>query len=378
MTFKNFFFNTEGATRSRMPWIDYTKGIAIILVIYRHVWFGLTRDKLDTFHYLYLKHANDIVYSFRMPLFFILSGIFVGKSLAKRTRKQFIVNKFDTLLYPYLIWAFIQVTLQILFTRFTNSHRGPMAYLDIIIQPRVLDQLWYLISLFDVTLLYMVFKSVFRVNTRWQLLLGLVFYYLATLVQNYSLFHDAFYYYFFYAVGDNISLFVLKPGQEKKFSSFYLLAVLLPLFAFTQLFFINHPLDFKSDQLQQYVTASSLGFYFLFVIITLIGCAFLTNISFILQRLRILKWFRVVGYHSLYIYVIHLSLIFLFRIVMTRIFGVTNVPVLLFGSILIGVVLSIMIYNFLLRMGGWFLFTWDPSKKKMTIFRPQGEVSPES
>ncbi len=377
MTFKNFFFNSEGATRSRMPWVDYTKGIAIILVIYRHVWFGLTRDRLDTFHYLYLKHANDIVYSFRMPLFFILSGIFVGKSLARRTRGEFVLNKFNTLLYPYLVWAFIQVTLQIMFTKFTNSHRSPMDYLDIVIQPRVLDQLWYLISLFDVALLYMVFKSIFRLNTRWQLLLGLAFYYLATLVQNYSLFHDALYYYFFYAVGDHISLYVLKPGQEKKFASFSLFAVLLPFFVVTQLFFLNHPADFKSDELQEYVTASSIGFYFLFVVITLVGCAFLANIAFILQRFGIMRWFRVVGYHSLYIYVIHLSLIFLVRIVVTRIFGFTYVPVLLFGSILIGVVLSIMIYNFILRMGGWFLFTWDPDKKKMSIFRSPSPVTPE-
>jgi fucose 4-O-acetylase-like acetyltransferase len=158
MTLKNFFFNAEGATRSRMPWVDYTKGIAIILVIYRHVWFGLTRDHLDTLHYLYLKHANDIVYSFRMPLFFVLSGIFISKSLAKRTKKQLVINKFDTLLYPYLIWAVIQVSLQIVFTKFTNSHRSLMDYLYIIIQPRNIDQLWYLISLFDVTLLYIFFR----------------------------------------------------------------------------------------------------------------------------------------------------------------------------------------------------------------------------
>ena len=374
MTIRNFLFNADVATRSRLPWVDYTKGIAIILVIYRHIWYGLSRDHMDTWHYPYLKYANDIVYSFRMPLFFVLSGVFIGRSLAKRSVGRFIKNKFNTLLYPYLVWAVLQITLQILSTRFTNSHRGLIDYSYILLQPRKIDQLWYLISLFNVTILYMCFKALIKLPKPWQLLLGLIFYWLATYVQQWSLIHDALYYYFFYAVGDNISEKTLNLGNVKHYSSLILLSILVPLFILSQTFFLQHPMDFGISRPNGINIGNHLVYYYLFIIITIIGCAFLTNISFILQRFAALKFLRVVGYHSLYIYVIHLSLMFIIRMLFTRVLHITNVPIMLFSSLFIGIPISIMLYNTILRLGGWFLFTYEPDKKAMSLFSSHSSV----
>src|SRR5215213_1949504 len=112
-------FNLPVLQKSRLQWVDYLKGIAILMVVYRHVLLGIERSNIHISESL--MNANMIFYSFRMPLFFILSGMFISSSIAKRTLKQLVNIKFENLLYPYLIWAFIHVSLQILMGGFTNS-----------------------------------------------------------------------------------------------------------------------------------------------------------------------------------------------------------------------------------------------------------------
>ena len=80
-------FNLPALKKSRLYWVDYLKGIAIILVVYRHSLLGIQGSGAPT--PAYLENANMIFYSFRMPLFFMLSGIFASLSLRKRSVKQY-------------------------------------------------------------------------------------------------------------------------------------------------------------------------------------------------------------------------------------------------------------------------------------------------
>jgi len=79
-------FNWQVLQKSRMPWVDYLRGIAIVLVVYRHSLIGIDRGGLLV--PAALEKANMIFYSFRMPLFFILSGIFISGSLAKKVLEK--------------------------------------------------------------------------------------------------------------------------------------------------------------------------------------------------------------------------------------------------------------------------------------------------
>lgn len=75
----------------RIGWIDITKGIAIILVILGHSIIGLK--------------ANDFIFSFHMPIFFIVSGI-----LFKEKDVLFVIkHNAQRLLIPYAVTSGILI-----------------------------------------------------------------------------------------------------------------------------------------------------------------------------------------------------------------------------------------------------------------------------
>lgn len=69
----------------RLNWIDNARGIAIILVVYRHVFEGLKNTAVlsVTGNYQILENLQITFFSFRMPLFFIITGVFIQRSIEK-------------------------------------------------------------------------------------------------------------------------------------------------------------------------------------------------------------------------------------------------------------------------------------------------------
>lgn len=361
-----YLFNSEVAQKSRLAWVDYAKGIALILVAYRHVLYGFQRSGLQV--HPYLMNANMIFYSFRMPLFFILSGIFITKSLVKRTAGGLMIKKAQDLLWPYLVWAVIQISMQILFSRYTNADRSTKSYEFILTQPDNLDQLWYLFALFNVSIVYIFLKVYAHLGPWVQLIIGLVFYYLST-IMNTGPQHDLLYYYFFFALGDLISAYMLNQKLYRYFSSSYTFIILLPLFIIANWYFLGH-------EQMQYTSI------FLFALIALIGCAFMLNCCFLLQNWGKLNFLKIVGFHSLYIYVMHVMLVSFFRTFFVRVFGITSVSFLLPVDLFLGITLSIMIYNLAIRSGFWFLYSLDKERTRVpkmefrTIWSKSGQVKP--
>ncbi|MBC1212116.1 acyltransferase family protein [Listeria booriae] len=66
----------------RITWIDYAKGIGIILVVYGHVLRGVFEAGLDIPIKLF-TYEDSFIYSFHMPLFFFLSGLFANHLLKR-------------------------------------------------------------------------------------------------------------------------------------------------------------------------------------------------------------------------------------------------------------------------------------------------------
>lgn len=90
--------------RAPLAWVEIAKGLCIGLVVLMHATFGL-EDALGERGY---AHAiADFAQPFRMPTFFALSGLFLGRALAAGWR-PFLERRVFHYLYFYTLWLLIQ------------------------------------------------------------------------------------------------------------------------------------------------------------------------------------------------------------------------------------------------------------------------------
>jgi uncharacterized membrane protein YcfT len=88
----------------RVSWVDYAKGISILLVVIHHSMF---RDANSSMYNEYILFINDLMQNMRMPLFFFVSGIFIHSALKKKFG-DFFKFKVIHLLYIYVLWSVIR------------------------------------------------------------------------------------------------------------------------------------------------------------------------------------------------------------------------------------------------------------------------------
>jgi fucose 4-O-acetylase-like acetyltransferase len=136
---------------TRKDWVDYAKGIGIIMMVYGHLLSsgyhaGLAIPK----HFFEI--SDSIVYSFHMPLFFLLSGLFVESSLQKRGPWEYLKDKLLRIAYPYFIWSILQMSVEVLFSSQTQKGAGISDILAIAYRPW--GQFWFIYALFLMHFVY--------------------------------------------------------------------------------------------------------------------------------------------------------------------------------------------------------------------------------
>ncbi|WP_428419882.1 acyltransferase family protein [Methylibium sp.] len=126
----------------REGWVDSAKGVGIILVVVGHAIGGMIDAGLLSRTGL----ANEVffaIYTFHMPMFFFLSGLFVARRISA-DRSGFLKATFFRILWPYLLWSVIQTTLIQASGQLVNRpvEWGSFNYLSIVWQPA--SQFWFL------------------------------------------------------------------------------------------------------------------------------------------------------------------------------------------------------------------------------------------
>jgi fucose 4-O-acetylase-like acetyltransferase len=99
--------------------VDIVKGIAILLVVYGHTAQGMVHR--GWWPGPGASYSRTFIYSFHMPAFFFVAGLFVLGSIAKRGNKRFAVDKLKTILYPYVLFAIIGAAIEPLIGRFKSG-----------------------------------------------------------------------------------------------------------------------------------------------------------------------------------------------------------------------------------------------------------------
>ncbi|WP_159992700.1 acyltransferase family protein [Roseomonas sp. 18066] len=134
----------------RSLWADNARAIGITLVVAGHVLRGLEKAGILAAS-PGLTLLDSVIYSFHVPLFFFLSGIFFNGSLARHGRAGTFRGKLDRLVLPYLIWSLLQGAAEVLLSGATNGRTSWAEVFSLLWAPRA--QFWFLYALALVMLL---------------------------------------------------------------------------------------------------------------------------------------------------------------------------------------------------------------------------------
>jgi fucose 4-O-acetylase-like acetyltransferase len=131
----------KSGQENRLAWVDVARGIGIILVVYAHV----LRAHLPVAKGTGWAATHDhVIYAFHMPLFFVLSGLFLWNSVGKG-RQQFVSSRWWQMIWPYLFWSAITAAIEMVMSRFVNS---PMTWHEVMMIPlQPIEQYWFLYAL---------------------------------------------------------------------------------------------------------------------------------------------------------------------------------------------------------------------------------------
>ena len=151
--------------KNRLDWVDITKGLGMILVIVGHcVYFG--------------KTMHNWIFSFHMPMFFILSGLFVKSRPIKHELKR----KARSLLVPYFLFSMLGLGITLLIPVWRNKYGLKGLIYDIYMSsPDYINisSIWYLVCLF-ISMILLQYVIKLKERTQWIIiilmaLIGFVF-----------------------------------------------------------------------------------------------------------------------------------------------------------------------------------------------------------
>ncbi len=136
-------YMTDGNNR-KLFWIDSAKGIGVILVVLGHFLYQSN-----------LPMLNRAIYSFHMPLFFILSGYLQKRAIPH----GYVLNKVKRLLVPFTCFSVVGIPI---FGYGIIANGGNL--IDVLVDALYIrgritnNPLWFLIVLFEVFVINFIFR----------------------------------------------------------------------------------------------------------------------------------------------------------------------------------------------------------------------------
>jgi fucose 4-O-acetylase-like acetyltransferase len=305
--------------KSRESWVDYAKAIGIILVVYGHVARGLYNGGIDI-SITSFELIDSVVYSFHMPLFFFLSGLFFYKSFSKNGGAKLIFSKVDTVFYPYVIWSLLQGSVQVLLSNYTNGNVTLVKVFSVLWSPGA--QFWFLYALFAIFILSSVVYSL--ISKRFTLLIFIcsvaLYLYPVFLPQGFI----------FRFISSNFVFFVLGIIFTMYLKTVYFTSWLTCL---------SLALSFMFGQwlFHGYLSYGYMDKGVESLLLACISIAFVVSISLLLSRSNF-KYLAYIGSSSMGIYLMHIFAASGSRVILSKALKVDSVAIHLVIGCLMGVV----------------------------------------
>ncbi len=311
-------FEKELSLENRSYWVDYAKAIGILLVVYGHVIHGIYKANI-TLPKKFYELSYSVVYSFHMPLFFFLSGMFFYRSLLKQGGIKLTIRKIDTIVYPYIIWSIIQGLTEIFLSSYTNGDSSYFEVFSLLWSPR--QQFWFLYTLFFIFLLATTFFSLVPKKAAIPVfLLSILAYIYPTVMPSGFIFNYISFNLVFFTFGIVFSLYF----KAEQFSNTLTLFFLTCTFIISQYYF-HHTLSLTSSD--KGIESLLLAFISIIFIVSLSARASLTPN----------KLFIFIGTSSMAIFVMHILAGSGIRIFLHTLLGIDSFSIHLLAGCIIGI-----------------------------------------
>jgi len=261
--------------KTRIDYLDAIKAFAIFLVVCGHTLQYLDKPQTG-------KCLHDIIYSFHMPLFMVISGYFAYSSLQK-TFYPFITKKFIQLILPVITWTILSFLF--IFVTDKGSYHS-----------EIVGSYWFLRTLFACYLATWCIKRSFRNDYLGFLISAIIF----SLLPKGSFLQFNWLYIFFW-----IGLFLKKNNGvllEGKNSKRYILYLLCSALVFITTYYLKSSLHINSILISFTTVKISLLSIILNFIVALSACLFIILLFSIKD-----KWppiIKKLGMHTLGIYLV--------------------------------------------------------------------------
>lgn len=136
-------------SNKRIEWIDSTRGIAILLVVVGHVVGGYTGNYGLPEYQRIIDIVVDAIYTFHMPLFFMISGYVFGLKKYNWSMDNYVAyinKKAKTLLIPYFLFSTLQILIKL---PLQGKIASVLSWKNILLLPIIpIDQFWFIYVLF--------------------------------------------------------------------------------------------------------------------------------------------------------------------------------------------------------------------------------------
>jgi len=327
----------------RLDWVDMAKGLSIFLVV---MMYAASSVGEDTGGVGVLHWAIAFATPFRMPEFFLISGLFLSQVI-DRPWRAFADRRIVHYLYFYVLWALIHIIFKVgLLSMDPAGAASQLAWA--VIQPY--GVLWFIYMLAVVGFvakllhgLHVPRLAVFAVAAILQM----------TSLQTGSYLVDQFaaYFVFFYAGYIGAPLLFRLAEWALNHVAYALLglavwAVLEAALVFSP-GFAMHPI---------HPVMGIAGLPGVHLVLALIGTAALCTLAALLTRVPAMDWLRWMGSKSLVIYVAFVLPMGITRTLMIKL-GLTEPNLLSLGTMAVAIVSPLILYWLVQRTGwGKFLF----------------------
>lgn len=299
----------------RLAWIDAIKGVCIVCVVLYHVTLGLA--EINILHKVYtLQYFWTYITVVATPPFFILSGYFIHTSLEKHGYSNYFINSLRFILFPYVLWSIIQVTIKIAFSGYVNKAAEFDLWKILILEPA--GQFWFLHALFFAQCLFIIIHKL--CNKHYFLLflitacLSLCFYKYQTLSQDIRGLSLVL-----------LGVFLSKSQVLLKIKGIFWLAIMLFLFIVSGLVYQNYLVPLGLQSASNFIGGIAVTMFF---------------VNFF-QVCPAPKTLILLGKHSMYIFLLHLLALVPFRILLVKI-GISNAYVFITFLTVSGLFLPIL------------------------------------